>query len=57
MLGLTFVVHMGVLDSFGTLASAVIAAVVMLAFSILSLFVMVFIVDVASGDRQYLACR
>ncbi|MFP9060180.1 hypothetical protein ACLI4R_06565 [Natrialbaceae archaeon A-chndr2] len=48
---------MGVLDSFGTLASAVIAAVVMLAFSILSLFVMVFIVDVASGDRQYLACR
>ncbi|MCU4751858.1 hypothetical protein OB919_07665 [Halobacteria archaeon AArc-curdl1] len=40
---------MGVLDSFGTLASAVIAAIVMLAFSILSLFVMVFIVDVAAA--------
>lgn len=38
---------MGVLDSFGALASAVLAALVMLVFAILSVFVTVFIVDVA----------
>ena len=40
---------MGVLDAFGTLASAIIAAVVMLVFAILSLFVTVFIVDMAAA--------
>jgi hypothetical protein len=40
---------MGVLDAFGSLASAVIAAVVMLVFAVLSVFVTVFIVDVAAG--------
>jgi len=40
---------MGLLDAFGSLASAVIAAVVMLVFAILSVFVTVFIVDVAAG--------
>lgn len=40
---------MGVLDAFGTLASSLIAAVVMLVFAILSLFVTVFIVDVAAA--------
>jgi len=39
---------MGVLDAFGALASAVLAAVVMLVFAILSVFVTVFIVDVAA---------
>ncbi|MFC7057373.1 hypothetical protein [Halovenus salina] len=40
---------MGPLDSFGALASSIIAAIVMLAFAILSLFVTVFIVDAAAG--------
>ncbi|GAB7014176.1 hypothetical protein [Halolamina salina] len=40
---------MGVLDTFGTLASALIAGAVMLAFAILSLFVTVFIVDMAAA--------
>lgn len=40
---------MGVLDAFGALASAVIAAIVMLVFAILSVFVTVFIVDVAAS--------
>lgn len=40
---------MGFLDSFGALASAVIAALVMLVFAILSLFVTVFIVDAAAS--------
>ena len=40
---------MGLLDSFGALASAIIAAIVMLVFAILSLFVTVFVVDVAAG--------
>ena len=40
---------MGVLDAFGSLASALIAAVVMLVFAILSVFVTVFIVDVAAS--------
>ena len=35
---------MGLLDSFGALASAVIAAIVMLVFAILSVFVTVFVV-------------
>lgn len=40
---------MGVLDSFGALAASIIAAVVMLVFAILSVFVTVFVVDVAAG--------
>ena len=40
---------MGVLDAFGTLASSIIAAIVMLVFAILSLFVTVFVVDVAAS--------
>lgn len=40
---------MGVLNAFGALISAVIAAIVMLVFAILSVFVTVFIVDVAAG--------
>ncbi|MBP1921347.1 hypothetical protein J2751_000336 [Halorubrum alkaliphilum] len=40
---------MGVLDAFGSLASALLAGVVMLAFAILSLFVTVVVVDVAAG--------
>ncbi|WP_436935819.1 hypothetical protein [Halovenus marina] len=40
---------MGILDSFGMLASTVVAAIVMLIFAILSLFVMVFIVDAAAS--------
>ena len=40
---------MGVLDAFGSLASALIAGLVMLAFAILSLFVTVFVVDIAAA--------
>jgi hypothetical protein len=40
---------MGVLDAFGSLASALLAGIVMLAFTILSLFVTVFVVDVAAS--------
>jgi len=40
---------MGVLDSFGALVSGIIAAIVMLGFAILSLFVTVFIVDAAAS--------
>lgn len=40
---------MGVLDSFGTLAASIIAAIVMLVFAILSFFITVFIVDVGAG--------
>lgn len=39
---------MGLLDSVGTLASALIAAIVMLVFAILSVFVTIFITDVAA---------
>lgn len=39
---------MGLLDSFGSLMSALIAAVIMLVFAILSVFVTIFIVDVAA---------
>ena len=44
---------MGLLDSFGALASGIIAAVVMLAFAILSFFVTVFIVQVGAGLAGY----
>ena len=40
---------MGMLDAFGSLASALIAGIVMLAFAILSLFVTVFVVDIAAS--------
>lgn len=40
---------MGILDAFGSLASALIAGIVMLAVAILSLFVTVFVVDVAAS--------
>lgn len=40
---------MGVLDAFGSLASALLAGIAMLAFAILSLFVTVFVVDVAAS--------
>ncbi|RNJ27071.1 hypothetical protein [Halosegnis longus] len=40
---------MGILDAFGSLASAVLAGVVMLGFAILSLFVTVFVVDAAAS--------
>lgn len=44
---------MGLLDSFGTLASSIVAAIVMLAFAILSFFVTVFIVQVGAGLAGY----
>ncbi len=40
---------MGLVDSVGALAASIIAAVVMLVFAILSLFVTVFVVDVAAS--------
>ena len=40
---------MGVLDASGSLASALIAGIVMLVFAILSLFVTVFVVDIAAA--------
>jgi hypothetical protein len=40
---------MGILDAFGSLASALLAGFVMLAFAVLSLFVTVFVVDVAAA--------
>jgi len=40
---------MGALDAFGSLASALLAGFVMLAFAVLSLFVTVFVVDVAAS--------
>ncbi len=40
---------MGVLESFGALVSGIIAAIVMLVFAILSMFITVFIVDVAAS--------
>lgn len=44
---------MGILDSFGALAGSIIAAIVMLAFAILSFFVTVFIVQVGAGLAGY----
>ena len=40
---------MGILNAFGSLASALIAGLVMLVFAILSLFVTVFVVDIAAS--------
>jgi len=40
---------MGVLESFGALISGIVAAIVMLVFAILSLFVTVFVVDAAAS--------
>ncbi len=40
---------MGVLDSFGALVSSIIAAIVMLVFAILSVFITIFIVDAATS--------
>ena len=40
---------MGILDAVGSLASALLAGIVMLAFAILSLFVTVFVVDAAAS--------
>ena len=40
---------MGVLDSFGVLASALIAAIVMLVFAVISFYITVFVVDVGAG--------
>ena len=44
---------MGLLDSFGALASSIIAAIVMLVFAIASFFVTVFIVQVGAGIAGY----
>lgn len=44
---------MGVLDSLGALARSIVAAIVMLAFAILSFFVTVFIVQVGAGIAGY----
>ena len=44
---------MGVLDSFGALASGIVAAIVMLVFAILSFFVTVFIVQTGAGLAGY----
>lgn len=40
---------MGILDSFGSLVSSVIASLVLLVFAVLSFFVTVFIVDAGAG--------
>lgn len=44
---------MGLLDSFGALASGIVIAFFMLAFAILSFFVTVFIVQVGAGLAGY----
>jgi hypothetical protein len=44
---------MAILESFGALVSSIIAAIVMLAFAILSFFVTVFIVQVGAGLAGY----
>lgn len=44
---------MGVLDSFGVLASSVISSIVLLIFAVLSFFVTVFIVQVGAGLTGY----
>lgn len=44
---------MGILDSFGGLLSSIIAAIVMLAFAILSFFVTVFIVNMGAELAGY----
>lgn len=45
--------QMGFLDSFGALASSIVAALVMLLFAILSFFVTVFIVKAGAGLAGY----
>jgi len=40
---------MGILDAFGSLARAILAGFIMLGFAILSLFVTVFVVDIAAS--------
>lgn len=40
---------MGILASFGALASSIVASIVMLVFAILSFFITVFIVDIRAG--------
>jgi|AntDeeMetagen681_2_1112603.scaffolds.fasta_scaffold06846_1 hypothetical protein len=40
---------MGFLDSFGALASSIIASIIMLVFAILSFFITVFVVNVGAG--------
>lgn len=44
---------MAILDSFGALASSIVAAIVMLVFAILSFFVTVFIVRTGAGLAGY----
>lgn len=44
---------MGLLDSFGAIASSIIAALIMLGFAILSFFVTVFIVQAGAGLAGY----
>ena len=40
---------MGLLDAFGSVASALVGGLIMLAFAVLSLFVTVFVVDAAAS--------
>lgn len=40
---------MGILDSLGSLAASIVAAIVMLIFAVVSFFITVFIVDVGAG--------
>jgi hypothetical protein len=40
---------MGLLDAFGSVASALVGGLIMLAFAVLSLFVTVFVVDAAAA--------
>ena len=44
---------MGVLDSLGSLAASIVAAIIMLVFAILSFFVTVFIVQMGAGFAGY----
>lgn len=44
---------MAILDGLGALASSIVAAIVMLAFAILSYFVTIFIVEVGAGLAGY----
>ncbi|MFC7097626.1 hypothetical protein [Halobaculum marinum] len=44
---------MGFLDSFGALASSIVASIVLLVFAILSFFITVFIVQVGAGLAGY----
>ena len=44
---------MGILDSFGALASSVIASIVLLVFAVISFFITVFIVQAGAGLAGY----